>query len=646
MATLNPEQLHTIPSGAYNNVISKVNDVNAQIRDQATGLFARGTDLTNAAQTAVDAIVNSLVDVALGPVPQSPTLEPMPTAPVISVTANTQSAPDIGTLPTFLAPNTTYTPGATAIPAAPTDTPSLNIPSPPQVTIPGAPSKPALPVLPTIPNAPTLGIPSAPTIAGVTLPTLPTVTLPTYDVGLLPEWTEPPPNIRDIWASVPVSVNDSFLQAFGAMAQDTTPATLTTVYTQDATRQADAINKQAAQDIEAVTDDAAARGFTAPSGALAKRTDSIRAVAAAQVRTVNRDLALARLQSELDVYRANIAAGVELAKTQIDKDLQIARLTLDIVTASVRAAIDTYNALVEVFKAKQMAAQTAADVYRAQLQGEISKVDLYAKQVEAQKVGVDVSVAQMQGYEAEVRGVLAKVDIYRAQVEGAKAQIEAQAATLGLFRGEIDAYVAQVNGARAVYDAYDSQVRGAIAPVQLYEARMRGYSASVDGARAAVDAERVRAALALKHDELALQAYTTSVDAVIKQGQVRIETVRANAAVEQSRLAAIETQARSAVAAYQGQIEATRAQNQVAVAAYETAVKGYEVVGRLNQEKVALRVEAAKGAAQVSSQLAASALAGLHVQESISSSANIGAALSSSGSWSYGINESHQFSNE
>ena len=60
--TMKIENLHEIPSGLYNAVLSQVQGVQNNILAQSGTMFDRGSTLVTSAQDAIRRIVDSLVD--------------------------------------------------------------------------------------------------------------------------------------------------------------------------------------------------------------------------------------------------------------------------------------------------------------------------------------------------------------------------------------------------------------------------------------------------------------------------------------------------------------------------------------------------------------------------------------------------------
>ena len=161
-----------------------------------------------------------------------------------------------------------------------------------------------------------------------------------------------------------------------------------------------------------------------------------------------------------------------------------------------------------------------------------------------------------------------------------------------------------------------------------------------------MEAERIRVDASARVVEAEVQAFNASLQSVTKQGELAIEVVKANAEVERTRISALEAKARADLSKYQAQTEAYRTQNTMAMSSYEMALKSYEIQGNFANQRGSLYIEAAKGAAQVSAQLAASALAGVSVSQSISSASQLGFSGSSSAGWQYSTTDNHSFIGE
>ena len=642
------EDLHSIPTDVYNSVISRIQEIQNRISGDSTVLFERGGDMVLQAQDAIRAISETLVelDAPGDPGPMGTITGPADYFPADPTPVDPVQFPSGVALPTFTSNvNASFTP--VAIPAPPTAPPSPALPSLPVVDMPTAPTAPVVDFDVALPVSPNLAMPSAPVIHGITLPALPTLNFPTF-LDTLPDWVEPAAFVPDnIYLKVgDVTYDDTLLNEFAARALQGTPATVTTVTQQETARLADQINAQADRDVVGVWDEFASRGFTAPAGTVGQRVDAIRLDASNKVRLASRDVAMKRMEVEVEAYRTNMTAGVDLAKKQIDKSLEVKKLELEIHTATARQMIDMYNASVEVFKAQQLRAQSAVDIFKAKIEAEAARVNIFKAQVEGAKLGVDAEVAQMQGYEAQVRGVLAMVDVYKAQVSAAQSLLDAKSKRVEAFRTEVEAFSAQVGAARTQYEVYEAQVKANIVPVTLYESQVRAYAASLEGVKANADLQRTAIEASVSVGDGQVRAYVAQADMALKQMDSLIASAKAQGELKQSAEELKVTSERVKVESYSAQGEVYKTKAHLEVAKYESLIKKWQVNQEIMERRVALRVEASKAAAQVSGQLAASALAGFHIQSGMNGSTNLGFTGNTAGHWQYNYGENHQFQGE
>jgi len=224
--------------------------------------------------------------------------------------------------------------------------------------------------------------------------------------------------------------------------------------------------------------------------------------------------------------------------------------------------------------------------------------------------------------------------------------MEVKAKRLDVFRTQVEAFVAQINSVKAQYDVYDSQVKAAILPVTIYETQMRAYTAQVDGVKAQADIYKTKAETKVAVEEANIKGYLANVDMVIKSAEAGIEGAKLEAQVMRNTLDVHVAQAQTGTEAYRAQVEAYKANIQQSLAGFEAAIKKWEVIYQTSLKKAELRIEATKGAAQISSQLAASALAGFHIQSGLSGQASLGLQGQTAGHWNYNYGESHQFTGE
>src|SRR5574343_912638 len=128
--TMKIENLHEIPNGLYNAVLSQVQAVQNGIMVRSDDMYKRGDTLVTAAQSALRDIVSSLVDPIAPPDPTPTTVSgpgafvptPLPTMGAINV-------PVMPTLPAYVSQLADLDIPDVVIPAPPAGNPVVALPA-------------------------------------------------------------------------------------------------------------------------------------------------------------------------------------------------------------------------------------------------------------------------------------------------------------------------------------------------------------------------------------------------------------------------------------------------------------------------------------------------------------------------------------
>lgn len=195
----------------------------------------------------------------------------------------------------------------------------------------------------------------------------------------------------------------------------------------------------------------------------------------------------------------------------------------------------------------------------------------------------------------EIANFNAKVDSYNKQGEVYKALLQGEAIKGDLYRSRMEAakIVTGINQARA--DIYKTEVEGVRSVVEVYRADMEAFRISIEADRAIIDRYA-----ALVH------AYIGKCNAIVQKYNAQVEQYRAhfnnNTAYNDAVVKSLQTK----VQAYAHIADMT-------VKAWEAAVRSHDV-------QYGIRVEAAKGGANVAAQIAAGALAAVGAQVHVTGS--------------------------
>jgi len=507
---------------------------------------------------------------------------------------------------------------------------SLNIPGPPPWTAPGAaPERPTTGDV-VLPDSPLLVMPQMPALVEINVPSFGGLTLPTFSAsapefeatalpGIL-QWSEPTYHpeildevlgvIRTLWSGgsgIPPAVEQAMIER--ALSRE---------------------DMIANREIDSVAEEFSLRGFTMPTGMQAARTDQMRQDLALKKLSLNRELTIKFAEWQIENIRFGVQQAIAAENVLVNIFLNSAQRIFEAAKFQIESQLNIYNAQVTLFNARMNGYQIEASVFDTLVKAELSKIEVFKAEIEAEVARGQINEQKVRTYTAQIQALQTEVEIYKARMQGAQVQSDVIRNQIEAYKADVQAYGERIQADKVRFDAYESQVKGEAAKAGIIDAEARAYAALVQGKSSAADIDVKRAELIIQKNRSLVEAYIADLDAE----KVRI----------QSQSAVIQSGAQAYIAdtqrfAAQAQAETTKAQVQVAakeaelrtnVSFYQAQVQAY--IGNMEQliRQAGLVIDALKAAGQISSTLAAGAMAGVHVGATLTGSG----AVSASGAYS------------
>jgi hypothetical protein len=568
---------------------------------------------------------------------QSP---PPPTPPVIdSSIAVDLTLPEItptsfGTITSNMPsrPGLDDVPGLTAlvIPEFQSSISSLSIPTPPAWTAPAnPPDRPEVGDV-TLPDAPSIALPSVPTLEDIQVPTFEGVSLPVFDAtapefeatalpGIL-QWAEPTYHpeimeevlavIRTLWSGgsgIPPAVEQAMVER--------------------ATGREDMI---AQREIDGVSEEFSLRGFTAPTGMQTAREDQMRQDLVIKKLALNRELTIEFAKFQIENVRFGVQRAIAAENVYVNLFLNSAQRIFEAARYQVGSQINIYNAQVALFNAKMNGLQISASVYDTRVKAELSKIEVFKAEIEAEIARGQINEQRVRTYTAMVQALQTEIEVYKAEMQGAAIQSDVIKNRIEAYRADVQAYAERIQADKTRFDAYESQVKGEAAKAGIIDAEARAYAALIQGKSAVADIDVKRAELTIQKNRSTIEAYVADLDAekARVQSQTAVIQSASQAYIADTQRYVAQAGAETAVA--QLEVSAKEAELRTNISFYQAQVQAY--IGNMEQliRKASLVVDALKASGQISSTLAAGAMAGVHVGATLSGSG----AVSASGAYS------------
>lgn len=612
---------------AYNSVDHVDRIVSSRINDAS----ATSQTLQSTALNTISALQGVNFNFNAGPPPSPPNIDPNidvsinlpPITPTSfgTITSTMPSRPELDGVPSV---------GPLNIPDFQSSVSSLNIPEPPPWTAPGAaPERPMTGDV-VLPDSPPLVMPQMPALVEINVPSFDGLTLPTFSAsapefeatalpGIL-QWSEPTYHteildevldvIRNLWAGgsgIPPAVEQAMVE-------------------RALSREDMIVNRE----IDSVAEEFSLRGFTMPTGMQAARVDQMRQDLALKKLSLNRELTIKFAEWQIENIRFGVQQAIAAENVLVNIFLNSAQRMFEAAKFQIESQLNIYNAQVTLFNARMNGYQIEAAVFDTLVKAELSKIEVFKAEIEAEVARGQINEQKVRTYTAQVQALQTEVEIFKARMQGAQVQSDVIRNQIEAYRADVQAYAERIQADKIRFDAYESQVKGEAAKAGIIDAEANAYAALVRGKAAAADIDVKRAELIIQKNRSLIEAYIADLDAEKARIQSQSAVIQSGAQAYIADTQRFTAQAQAETTKAQVQVTAKEAELRTNVSFYQAQVQAY--IGNMEQliRQAALVIDALKAAGQISSTLAAGAMAGVHVGATLTGSG----AVSASGAYS------------
>lgn len=628
-------------SNPFEEAYSSVENVDRIVQSRIEDSVATSTALQSVALSAIERLSGVGLLPGSSPPPSPPNINPYidvdidldPVGPTSFGTITSQLPDTVGleAVPDLTDPN---------IPEFNPSISALNIPNPPPWTAPGDP--PARPDVGEVnlPSRPIVALPSPPILEEITIPTFDGLTLPTFDEvepefvgsalpGIL-QWSEPTyePEILDevltklrlLWdggSGLPPAVEQAIVER--ALARE---------------------DQIAKREIDAVSDEFSARGFTMPSGMQAARTDQMRQDLAVKKLALNRELTIKFAETQIENVRFAIQQGIAAENVFVNLFTNMANRMFEAAKFQIESQVQIYNAQVSLYNARINGYQIRAQVFDIRVKAALAELEVFKAEIEAEIARGQINEQRVRTYTAQVQAVQTEIEIFKAQMQGASVEADVIRNQIEAYRTDVAAYAERINADKVRFDAYEAQVRGEAAKAGIVDAQARAYAALIQGKSTIADIEAKRADVYIQRNRLRLEGYVAELDAEKTRIQSQVAVIQAGASAYTADTQRFAAQATAETAKAQVEVSAKEAELRTNISFYQAQVQAY--VSNMEQliRQASLIVDALKAAGSIASTLAAGAMAGVHVGATLSGSGGVSASGAYSESNSFSRSES------
>lgn len=482
--------------------------------------------------------------------------------------------------------------------------PTITFPTAPVFEDLVVPSALAISLPDDIPDVPVVNLPTDLTVGNQTVPNIPTISLPTFGETIptlsidLPDTTFA--YVEPVYTSaLKTALASKLLDGVNNGGTGLSATVQTDIWNQDIER----LTQQKDDDIDAVINRWAGRGFDMPAGMVAALVEEVQKNFTNDRSQNSRTISVEEARIAKEMTQFFLSTGLSLEQIELNHANNVANRALEAEKSVVQFSIDLFNSKVtkfnlelERYKSKKIEVETKLKIqelvlsqYRAELEGVDMQVRQDAIKVENYRALLASHDINIKLYEAEVGAVVAQMNIERAKVE--------------IFKGEIDAYVAQLQAQKNEYDLYLAEIEGERAKIDIHKTEVEAYATRVNAVKVSNDVvvAQINSDIAVEEMNLKghlanIDLYKTKSDQALTEINQEADLYRTDGSIFEALLRHAQSQAEFNV---QTQIRTEALTQANAAMSLEAARANLQALLESNR----IRVEASRGQANASSAL-------------------------------------------
>lgn len=610
----------------------------AIVRDFVTGNISNAQTWADYARLRADGVLDDLAQFNpllnfTGTVPTTPVINTNISGEFTLPGINATSFGEVGDINTS-APTMATVRDASTIDIAPfmPSVSGLNIPEAPDSVAPDAPpDRPDLPDV-LIPASPVIDKPVFPSLADIVIPEFTFPTLPTWDaqapefqgtpVSTVLQWGDPQyatevmsevvDKLRDIWAGgngLPSAIEHAMWE-----------------------RAANREDLDTERQVSQASIEFSSKGFTMPPGMLVGRIDAIREESQIKKQGLNREIAIKMAELQTENMRFAVEQGVASENVLFNIWNNIAQRQFEAAKIQLDAELALYNAQVALFNARQQAYATEAQVFKVRLDAELASIEVFKAQLEGELARGQLNEQKVRIYGEQIRALLADVEVYKAQMQGASVQADVNRTVIEGFKADVQAYAEHIRADKTRFEAYESRVKGELGKAQILDAEARAYAAYVSGQATVADIGIKTMQADIQINELKIREYVARLEADKAKIAADLSKIQAGAGAYTADTQRYVAEAGAQEAKFKVELASKEAEIRATIGLFEVEIRKYIADMEQVIRKANVQLEALKAAGQVSSTMAAGAMAGINIGANLSGSGGV----SASGSYSEG----------
>ena len=486
----------------------------------------------------------------------------------------------------------------------------------------------------SVPAEPTISLPDVPTLASINLPFAPVINLPEFTAMLPDAPLALPDTTLSFTEQAYVSdlldaVKSHLLQWVNGASTGIEPYVEQAIWDRARARE----DVSSLRTLNELNRTFASRGFSIPQGALLKATMEAMQETVNKISSLSRDEAIKQADLEQSNRRFAFEQSWQVESGLITHSNQVAQRAFDVSRLILQAGIDIFVATITRYTAQMQGYGIEATVFKTRIEAELANLDVFKAQLEGQRLIGELNTQAVEIYKAKIQAVNMTIELYNSKVKAADTKASINKAIIEGFATRVQAYDSLVKSKASEYDAYATQVKAEVSKGELFKVQADAYNSQVNGYSALVNARVQENNAEIKiNQELPMEMFKQK--AMVFGELVKAESMRVGALADLYKTdgAVYQSIAGAQAAKVGAEAEGFKAETALIVGKSQALIEAAKSNVAKMMAEVQLLVEAIKAGAQVSAQLAASALSAVNLSGSISDgqTRSIGSSLTTS----------------
>lgn len=370
---------------------------------------------------------------------------------------------------------------------------------------------------------------------------------------------------------------------------------------------------------DAAMREAAANGFTMPTGAMLSTIQQARQAGADNNARAAGEIVVLQAEMEQKNLQFAVTTSAGLRTTLLNAALgyhqnliSINGQALEYAKTVLSSIIEVYNTAVKAYGVKLDAYRAEAAVFETKLKSAMAGMELYRMEIAALEAMSNVDRAKVDVYRARIESLTSLSNVYRAQIEAVTGRVSLEKLKLDVFQSQVQSYGSLVQAKNAEWQGYSAAMEGQTAKVKIYSSQVDAFNSQVNGYKAQIEAkaEIVRSQAAT--NQARATQYSALMSGYQTVVQARGEKARTQLENQRQTIVAFQAKTQAAVANAQVRNEYYKSVSMVGIANAELQMKAMlgEINSKLGYSTTLAQLSAANG--KVYGKLAQAAMAGMN----------------------------------